>query len=26
VVVSREGEGATFRVYLKQAPGEGRTG
>jgi two-component system sensor histidine kinase PilS (NtrC family) len=25
-VISREGDGATFRVYLKQAPGEGRTG
>jgi two-component system sensor histidine kinase PilS (NtrC family) len=25
-VVSREGDGATFRVYLKQAPGEGRSG
>ena len=25
-VVSREGDGTTFKVYLKQAPGEGRTG
>jgi two-component system sensor histidine kinase HydH len=25
-VVSREGDGATFTVYLKQAPGEARSG
>ena len=25
-VVSREGDGATFKVYLKQAPGEARSG
>jgi two-component system sensor histidine kinase PilS (NtrC family) len=25
-VVSREGEGATFTIYLKQAPGEARSG